>query len=436
MIRFFCKLLFSLTAFTFLTGSEGRRIGRLANVDWEEYFALGANKGFYISGSKYPDLSVVGALVSTSNALGTATLIAPNVVVTAAHVIKNSNTEVPLASDWKFYLGDNLESPTSRSSWSSEEVYTIKEFYIHEGWTVRQTQSIRNGEGDGDYLGVDIALAVLDENVISYFPARLPSHNDDPLGERAVLSGFGTLVDGWISGSQDSFNKRRTGAENIIDRSVEKVSEDDVPDISLGGLLGIDFDSPARDTNSLDGTTIVEKLGNGTSAPSPLSLEASTAPGDSGGPAFVYTNNAWRIHGVVSYGTDDDSAYGDVTIYTRVATHYNWIHQKLPRWHNCKIIGEGNWRESPWLGPLLPYDSNWNFLTKLGWMYVLNAVGESFWGWNYLIQDWIWMTSELFPYIYCASSGNWIYVNETKSNALSIRGYDFAQNKWKTFDGN
>ena len=63
------------------------------HVSWEEYFALGANQSSYVKGANYPDLSVVGALVSNSNGLGTATLIAPNVILTAAHVIKNSYTD-------------------------------------------------------------------------------------------------------------------------------------------------------------------------------------------------------------------------------------------------------------------------------------------------------------------------------------------------------
>ena len=403
----------------------------METVGWEEYFALGANQSSYVKGENYPDLSVVGALVSNSNGLGTATLIAPNVILTAAHVIKNSYSDIPNADEWKFYMGDDLQSTVNGSSWSSSEVYTIKEFHVHEGWTARQTLS--NPDGDGDLLGVDIAIAFLDQNVSGFFPARLPDQADDPLGKRAILSGYGTLVEG-SNGSGDTSNRRRTGAENTIDRSVEKVFEDGVPDKSLGGLLGIDFDSPSGINNSLGGS-IVDKLGSGSSVASPLNLEASTAPGDSGGPAFVYTNDAWRVHGVVSYGTDN-STYGDVTIYTRIASHYDWIHTRLPNWHNAKFIGEGNWRESPWLGPLLPYDSNWNFLTKLGWLYVSQAVGESFWAWNYLMQDWNWMSSELFPYIYSHSSGNWIYISESKSNALSIRGYDFAQKKWKTFAGN
>ena len=41
------------------------------------------------------------------------------------------------------------------------------------------------------------------------------------------------------------------------------------------------------------------------------------------------------------------------------------------------------------------------------------------------------MSSELYPYIYLYASKNWIYISVSNSNALSIRGYDFAQKKWK-----
>ena len=437
MINCIYKILFLAFSCHLIGQSDIRRIGRLADVTWEEYFALGSNQGKYASGQNYPDLSVVGALVSNSGEIGTATLIAPNIILTAAHVVQNIvlniENDTPKAGNWKFYMGENLQHASSSTSWYSEEVYTIKQFFVHEGWTDRQILKINDGEGDGDFLGVDIAIAVLDQDVVGYFPARLPNQNDDPNKKRTVLSGYGTLVHG-SNADLDPTNKKRTGAENFIDRSVEKVSEVGVDDLSLGGLLGIDFDSPLEVNNTLGDGISIDKLGVGDSDASPLPLEASTAKGDSGGPAFVYTNNAWRIHGVVSYGTSD-STYGDVTIYTRVASHHDWIHSKLPNWHNCKILGEGNWRESPWLGPLFPYESKWNFFTKLGWMYVDQAVGEALWGWSYLMQDWIWFSSEVFPYVYCYSLDDWMYLSENNSNALSISGYDFSLKKWKTFTG-
>ena len=88
----------------------------------------------------------------------------------------------------------------------------------------------------------------------------------------------------------------------------------------MGGLLGADFDSPNETSNTLAQGKIVDELGDGNSSATPLPLEVSTAVGDSGGPAFVLTSNQWRVHGVVSYGTNQ-SRYGDITVFTRLASH-------------------------------------------------------------------------------------------------------------------
>ena len=63
-----------------------------------------------------------------------------------------------------------------------------------------------------------------------------------------------------------------------------------VSDLHLGGLLAIDFDSSSDNHNTLgSGKPILDLLGSGESEVSPLPLEASTAYGDSGGPAFAYS---------------------------------------------------------------------------------------------------------------------------------------------------
>ena len=116
--------------------------------------------------------------------------------------------------------------------------------------------------GDGDELGVDLAIAKLNRTVTGVYPARLPSENDDPLGLRAVLVGFGTLVEG-DSGAQDGSNDQRVGGENIIDRSVAKVTKLGVPDDQLGGVLGIDFDSPQLQHNVLASAILWNYLARG-----------------------------------------------------------------------------------------------------------------------------------------------------------------------------
>jgi V8-like Glu-specific endopeptidase len=55
-------------------------------------------------------MSCVGAVVS-DNLYGTATLVAPNVVITAAHVLKNYWSDpTPVPSKWKFILHTDYEN--------------------------------------------------------------------------------------------------------------------------------------------------------------------------------------------------------------------------------------------------------------------------------------------------------------------------------------
>ena len=348
MNKAFCVFLFLL--FLGPAFADQRRIGKRHDLSWIPYYQLGTNSNVYESSKDYPDLSIVGALISRSGALGTGTLVAPNYVVTAAHVLKNDYYEIPDKSDWEFVMYYDFGDATSAFK------YQVDAIVIHPAWIARQTST--NALGDGDELGVDLALVQLNRSVGGVYPARLPSTTDDPLGERAVLAGFGTLVEG-LSGIQDGSNDRRVGGENTIDRSVAQVFKSGVPESQRGGVLGIDFDSPQQSHNSLSGTSI-DLLGSGTSQASPLSLEASTAVGDSGGPAFCRTNDFWRVHGVVSYGTND-SSYGDVTVYTRLASHYDWLLSQLPDWADSKILDESGWVQNPWFGTLVPVsNTNWS----------------------------------------------------------------------------
>jgi hypothetical protein len=422
--------------------AEQRRIGLRHDVDWSNYYDLGNNFGSFQPSEHYPDLSVVGALISNDGALGTATLVSPNHIVTAAHVFKNYYDETPNPAEWKFVLGaDYSETSTSL-------IYQIEEISIHPAWIARQkfTQDTYGDPlGDGDILGVDLATAKLNQSVKSIFPARLPSGSDDPIGLRAVLGGFGVLVDG-RSGDRDSSNDRRLAGENIIDRSVEKVSRVDVVDSHLGGLLGIDFDSIDGDQNTLSEILFAtdpylvearEILESGDSEEIPLALEASTADGDSGGPAFVRTRGSWRVHGVVSYGTTD-SSYGDVTLYTRLASHYGWLKQQLPDWADSKILDESGWLENPWLGKIFPTGSNWVFHLSLGWIYFPSSKGNSFWGWSDLMKKWIWLSDQAFPFFYCSDIETyyWFFASLESSNGRELWGYDYSALSWKKYGGN
>ena len=359
--------------------------------------------------------------------MGTATLIAPNYVVTAAHVVKNEYSEIPQAGNWKFIMYYDFGDATSTY------VYQVESFVVHPAWTSRQT--ISNPLGDGDELGVDLALARLARPVTGVYPARLPDTSDDPLGERAILAGFGTLVEG-DTGSADSSSERRVGGENIIDRSVAKVSKAGVPESQRGGLLGVDFDSSQNQHNNLRSGINIDLLGSGDSQSTPLSLEASTAVGDSGGPAFVRTQGAWRVHGVVSYGTTD-SSYGDVTVYTRLASHADWLQQQLPDWPDSRQLTQSNWLENPWLGIFSPVSNGWNYHVQLGWLYIPSTKGNSFWAWSLALDKWIWLSDQAYPFVYCYNqpSSFWIYLLLESSDGAHIRAYDYSSGSWGTYSG-
>ena len=68
------------------------------------------------------------------------------------------------------------------------------------------------------------------------------SSTDEPLGQRTVIAGFGSLVEG-VTGVENDTNYVRVGGENIIDRSIDS---SDTSSELMGGLLGADFDSPMK----------------------------------------------------------------------------------------------------------------------------------------------------------------------------------------------
>ena len=116
----------------------------------------------------YPDFSAVGALISDEGILGTATLVAPDMIITAAHVIKNrTNDPLPLAKEWQFYLYHDFDLA------SAENIYPVQYFNIHPEWINRQIK--KPPLGDGDKLGVDLALAKLEKPVLGVQPLRLPA---------------------------------------------------------------------------------------------------------------------------------------------------------------------------------------------------------------------------------------------------------------------
>ena len=406
--------------YQFLNANE-RRIGKLDNLSWENYLNLGSNISPFEPSIDYPDMSCVGTVIS-GGLYGTGTLIANNVVLTAAHVLKNHlNDPSPDPSLWKFVLSKDFESATD------EQKFGVESIVLHSAWNKRLIEN--NGKGDGDELGVDIALVFLKNPVVGVYPAKLPTGETEAVGSRIVLAGYGTTVDG-VSGVINSKNSVRVGGENILDRAVVEVDAPSVAEGEKGGLIAVDFDSPQQDKNTLGSSaSIVDYLGSGTSSSSPLPLEASSAVGDSGGPAFLYNNRAWRTVGVVSYGTSD-STYGDVTVYTRVASQIEWIKSYLPTWSQARQTKYDGWLEIEWFGSFFNLENGWNFHILHGWLYAPSTNGESLWAWQSDDLGWWWTGLGVYPYIYSTKLEKWIYVDVSKTTKDMLTYYDYESKNW------
>jgi len=398
-----------------------RRLGKLNNENWDGYYALGANQGAYSSGINYPNLSCVGALLSNDGILGTGTLISRNLVITAAHLFKNSlSSPNPKNSDWEFILNSDYGKAPSNF------IYKVENIIIHPGWIARLSEN--KGLGDGDLLGVDLALVLLDKDVEGIYPAKL-FNGIEPIGEKVVIAGFGSLVDG-VSGLVSGQNERRVGGENVLDRVVVEVDAPRINSAHKGGLLAIDFDSPQENSNSLgQNSSVIDYLGSGGSSSTPLSLEASTAVGDSGGPILMMIQNAWRTIGTVSYGTSD-STYGDVTVYSRIASQHEWLEPFMGNWNQARDIGFDGWLELDWFGTFFSHSNNWNFHPLYGWFYVPSSTGESFWAWQGNHLGWWWSSLSVYPFLYSSKLESWIYVNINQSKFDELVYFDYKKMHW------
>ena len=403
-----------------------RRLGKLETQSWDTHYALGQNLSPYEESGYIPSFASVGALLSNDGVLGTASLIAPDTIITAAHVVKNRTSDpLPTSSQWKFVLFHDFESAPSNLE------YKIKSFTIHPTWIERQ--QLKPPFGDGDRLGCDLAIAKLESSVVGYQPLRLPNNDGFSIGQKVYLAGFGNLVDG-SEGAGNSDNSRRMAGENILDRIVTEVSITDSE--KGGGLLAFDFDSPSRNNNSLginSSYSAFDNLPLGDSSETALTLEVSTAEGDSGGPLIAKQGRVWRLLGTVSYGSSN-STYGDISILTRISNHTDWIQEQLPYWPGSKLLNDEGWIESDWLGLMMPFSSGWNYNVNLGWLWAIPKSDDSVWLYKSNHLGWLWTGLSIYPFFFSSDLDDWLYMNIQSSDEISWYLYNFSSKEWKLFN--
>jgi len=159
-------------------------------------------------------------------------------------------------------------------------------------------------DGNGSLLdGGDVSIHLLNSAVpLSVAqPVRLIDETDDLEGMLAATIGYGFNGLG-STGHQFSGDGFRWGGENIIDAYGSPA------DAGGANIISTDFDNGTSGANTIP-----------SSSSAPLQFEATTAPGDSGGPVLVQFGSEWVIAGVLSGGTTQNSVYGDISWWTGTA---------------------------------------------------------------------------------------------------------------------
>lgn len=235
-------------------------------------------------------LSAEGTVVS-SQSVCTGTLIAPKVVLSAAHCFAS-----PFVTAVAVVLNNNIGTTTQ-----ADVIYT-DEVKINEGYNPERINDENFVEG---HPHGDLALLKLKKAVPAEFKAApLPAAAAAALkkGDMLTLAGFGVDV-----AIQNKIEKDpQTGADTVVPLTTGN---------SGSGVLRVVEDVPVSQATA-DGKEIAvdETLGR------------NACHGDSGGPAYKKNaNGKLVIVGVVSRGTNKIGNCDQTGVFTDVSGYLNWI---------------------------------------------------------------------------------------------------------------
>lgn len=261
------------------------------------------------------DYSLDGSQVGEFVASGV--IIDKEWILTAAHNFFDAQEQnsPALVSGVFVRVGNDPNTP--------DATYTVTSIILHPTWLA----------GEQDYNDAnDLCLVKVSSPINNITPANLYAETDEQLGDIVWHCGFGDYSK--LAGQDPDLFSKKHAIKNILDRAQDGFQTSTGGNDYSGGLLAFDFDNPAGTINSLGDDLISEDetyLGSGSSISVALDFEGTTVTGDSGGPLFLKDNGSWKVAGILSGGASEpiqnhiDGSYGDISIYTRVASAYDWI---------------------------------------------------------------------------------------------------------------